>query len=241
MPKTKRTSKKGLFGPDYYLNYELSWLEFNSRVLSEAETEDNKLLERIKFIGIVCSNLDEFFQKRVGGLKRQLHAGVHTISVDGLNAQDQLMLIRKRVLDMIERYRGCFFNELLPKLEKNGISIRRINELSSEQLEKAESFFTRQLYPIITPLAADESHPFPFISNQSLSFAIELRNKKTKEKSFARIKIPSNRPRFIAVHESAIKMVFIPIEDLIKAKMELFFPGMEVVSAHLLESLETHH
>lgn len=233
MPKTKRTSKKGLFGPDYYLNYELSWLEFNSRVLSEAETEDNKLLERIKFIGIVCSNLDEFFQKRVGGLKRQLHAGVHTISVDGLNAQDQLMLIRKRVLDMIERYRGCFFNELLPKLEKNGISIRRINELSSEQLEKAESFFTRQLYPIITPLAVDESHPFPFISNQSLSFAIELRNKKTKEKSFARIKIPSNRPRFIAVHESAIKMVFIPIEDLIKAKMELFFPGMEVVSAHL--------
>ncbi|MDA0736007.1 MAG: polyphosphate kinase 1 [Bacteroidetes bacterium] len=233
MPKTKQTRKKGLFGPEYYFNYELSWLEFNSRVLSEAETAENNLLERVKFIGIVCSNLDEFFQKRVGGLKRQLHAGVHTISVDGLNAQEQLKRIRKRVLEMIERYRGCFFNELLPSLESNGISIRSMEELTAEQQQKAESFFTRQLYPIITPLAVDESHPFPFISNQSLSFAIQLRNKKSNEKSFARIKIPSNRPRFIAVHESANKMVFLPIEDLIKAKMELFFPGMEVLSAHL--------
>lgn len=233
MPKTKQTEKKRLFGPEYYFNYELSWLEFNSRVLSEAENTENNLLERVKFIGIVCSNLDEFFQKRVGGLKRQLHAGVKTISVDGLNAQEQLKLIRKRVLEMIERYRGCFFNELLLSLENNGISIRSMEELTAKQLQKAESFFSRQLYPIITPIAVDESHPFPFISNQSLSFAIELRNKKTNEKSFARIKIPSNRPRFIIVYKSASKTVFIPIEDLIKAKMNLFFPGMEVLSAHL--------
>jgi len=233
LPKIKYTGKKRLFGPEYYFNYELSWLEFNSRVLSEAENTENKLLERVKFIGIVCSNLDEFFQKRVGGLKRQLHAGVNTISVDGLNAQEQLKLIRKRVLEMTERYRGCYFNELLLNLENHGILIKSMDELTAKQLQQAESFFGRHLYPIITPLAVDESHPFPFISNQSLSFAIELRNKKTNEKSFARIKIPSNRPRFIAVHKSASKMVFLPIEELIKAKMNLFFPGMEVLSAHL--------
>ena len=233
MPKKKYTGKKRLFGPKYYFNYELSWLEFNSRVLFEAENTDNNLLERVKFIGIVCSNLDEFFQKRVGGLKRQLHAGVNTISVDGLNAQEQLKIIRKRVLEMTERYRGCFFNELMLNLENHGILIKSMDELTAKQLQKAESFFGRQLYPIITPLAVDESHPFPFISNQSLSFAIELRNKKTDEKSFARIKIPTNRPRFIAVHKSANKIVFLPIEELIKAKMNLFFPGMEVLSAHL--------
>ena len=233
MPKKIYTGKKRLFGPEYYFNYELSWLEFNSRVLFEAENTENNLLERVKFIGIVCSNLDEFFQKRVGGLKRQLHAGVNTISVDGLNAQEQLKIIRKRVLEMTERYRGCFFNELMLNLENHGILIKSMDELTAKQLQKAESFFGRQLYPIITPLAVDESHPFPFISNQSLSFAIELRNKKTDEKSFARIKIPSNRPRFIAVHKSANKIVFLPIEELIKAKMNLFFPGMEVLSAHL--------
>ena len=233
MPKKIYTGKKRLFGPEYYFNYELSWLEFNSRVLFEAENTENNLLERVKFIGIVCSNLDEFFQKRVGGLKRQLHAGVNTISVDGLNAQEQLKIIRKRVLEMTERYRGCFFNELMLNLENHGILIKSMDELTAKQLQKAESFFGRQLYPIITPLAVDESHPFPFISNQSLSFAIELRNKKTDEKSFARIKIPSNRPRFIVVHKSANKIVFLPIEELIKAKMNLFFPGMEVLSAHL--------
>lgn len=233
LPKDNRPSKLDIFGPEYFFNYELSWLEFNSRVLSEAESEQNKLLERVKFIGIVCSNLDEFYQKRVGGLKRQLHAGVHTLSVDGLSVQEQLKAIRDRVKVMIDRYRSCFFNTLVPELHKKGISIVGMQDLDQEQLKKAVAFFDRQLYPIITPLAVDESHPFPFISNQSLSFAIELRNKKTKERSFARIKIPSNRPRFIQVHKSANKVIFVPIEDLIKNRMEVFFPGMEVITAHL--------
>jgi len=233
LPKDNRPSKLDIFGPEYFFNYELSWLEFNSRVLSEAESEQNKLLERVRFIGIVCSNLDEFYQKRVGGLKRQLHAGVHTLSVDGLSVQEQLKAIRGRVKVMIDRYRSCFFNTLVPELHKKGISIVGMQDLDQEQLKKAVAFFDRQLYPIITPLAVDESHPFPFISNQSLSFAIELRNKKTKERSFARIKIPSNRPRFIQVHKSANKVIFVPIEDLIKNRMEVFFPGMEVITAHL--------
>lgn len=233
LPKDNKPTKLNIFGPDYFFNYELSWLEFNSRVLSEAESEKNKLLERVKFIGIVCSNLDEFYQKRVGGLKRQLHAGVHSLSVDGLSVQEQLRAIRSRVTIMIDRYRSCFFNTLVPELHKKGISIVGMQDLDEEQRQKAIAFFDRQLYPIITPLAVDESHPFPFISNQSLSFAIELRNKKTRERSFARIKIPSNRPRFIQVHKAANRVLFVPIEDLIKNRMAVFFPGMEVISAHL--------
>lgn len=227
------SSTLNIYGPEYFFNYELSWLQFNSRVLAEAKTEKNRLLERVKFIAIVCSNLDEFFQKRVGGLKRQLLAGVKKLAVDGMTAEDQLKAIRAAVKSMIEEYRGCYFNELLPLMEEKGISIKNYDELSEYQKKVGDTFFQKQIYPIITPLAVDESHPFPFISNQSLSFAIELLNKKTKEKHFARIKIPSNRPRFIQVHRRGNKVILVPIEDLIKSKIDVFFPGMKVLSAHL--------
>ena len=227
------SSTLNIFGPDYFFNYELSWLEFNSRVLAEAKNPKNRLLERVKFIGITCSNLDEFFQKRVGGLKRQLMAGVKKLPVDGMSASDQLKAIREVVLNMIEEYRSCFFTELLPELEEKGISIKSYEELTEHQKKVSDDFFQKQIYPIITPLAVDESHPFPFISNQSLSFAIELLNSKTKEKHFARIKIPSNRPRFIQVFRRGNKIVLVPIEDLIKSKVGVFFPGMKVLSANL--------
>ncbi|MEQ9264588.1 MAG: polyphosphate kinase 1, partial [Balneolaceae bacterium] len=122
------SSSLKIFGPNYFFNYELSWLQFNRRVLAEAMNPKNRLLERVKFIGIVCSNLDEFFQKRVGGLKRQLHAGVKKLSVDGLTASDQLKAIREDVTNMIEEYRGCFFNELIPAMEAKGISIKNYEE-----------------------------------------------------------------------------------------------------------------
>ena len=124
-----------------------------------------------------------------------MHAGVRSLSVDGMSVSDQLKAIRQDVLSMIEEYRGCFFNELIPALEEAGISIKSYDELTDYQKKVSDRFFQKQIYPIITPLAVDESHPFPFISNQSLSFAIELQNPKTKEKLFARIKIPSNRPK----------------------------------------------
>lgn len=227
------SSSLDIFGADYFFNYELSWLQFNSRVLAEAKNPKNRLLERVKFIGITCSNLDEFFQKRVGGLKRQLMAGVKKLPVDGMAASDQLKAIREEVQSMIEEYRGCFFNELLPELEAKGISIKNYDDLTDYQKKVSDGFFQKQIYPIITPLAVDESHPFPFISNQSLSFAIELLNSKTKEKHFARIKIPSNRPRFIKVHRRGNRVVLVPIEDLIESKIGVFFPGMKVLSAHL--------
>ena len=233
MHKDLSSSKLKIFGPDYFFNYELSWLKFNERVLAEAKNEKNKLLERVKFIGIVCSNLDEFFQKRVGGLKRQQVAGVNKLSVDGLSPSDQLKAIRSEVLKMIDVYRGCFFNDLVPAMEEKGITIRGYDELTAYQKKVSDRYFKKQIYPIITPLAVDESHPFPFISNQSLSFAIELQNPKTKEKLFARIKVPANRPRLIQVQRRGNKVTLIPIEDLILHKVEEFFPGMSVLSCHL--------
>jgi polyphosphate kinase len=229
----KRKSALKIFGSDYFFNYELSWLKFNERVLAEGQNPKNKILERVKFIGIVCSNLDEYFQKRVGGLKRQLHAGVRTLPVDGMSVTEQLAAIRKVVSKMIADYRDCFFNDLVPGLAEIGIHIKAYDELTDQQKERCEGYFKKEIYPIITPLAVDESHPFPFISNNSLSFAIELMHPKTKEHSFARIKIPTNRNRFVEVFRKGNKVTLVPIEDIIRHKMESFFPGMEVVAAHL--------
>ncbi len=231
--KDLSSSSLKIYGSEYFFNYELSWLKFNERVLAEALNPKNKLLERIKFIGIVCSNLDEFFQKRVGGLKRQQLAGVKTLSVDGMSASDQLKEIHHEVLKMIEAYRGCFFNELVPAMADKGILIKEYSELTNYQKKVSDRFFQKQIYPIVTPLAVDESHPFPFISNQSLSFAVELENPRNKEKHFARIKIPANRPRLIQVHRRGNKVVLVPIEDLIRTKIDQFFPGMSVLSAHM--------
>ena len=243
--KDLSSSSLKIYGNEYFFNYELSWLKFNERVLAEALNPKNKLLERIKFIGIVCSNLDEFFQKRVGGLKRQQLAGVKTLSVDGMSPSDQLKEIRHEVLKMIESYRGCFFNDLVPALAEKGIYIKDYSELTNYQKRVSDRFFQKQIYPIVTPLAVDESHPFPFISNQSLSFAIELQNPKNKEKYFARIKVPANRPRLIQVHRRGNKAILVPIENLIHTKIDQFFPGMEVLSAHMFRvtrnaSVERH-
>jgi len=233
MQKDLRSSNLKIFGSEYFFNYELSWLQFNKRVLAEAKNEKNKLLVRVKFLSIVCSNLDEFFQKRVGGLKRQLLAEVKELSVDGMTPSDQLKAVRHEVQNMIESYRGCFFEELRPKLANKGIEIKSYKDLNEYQKSVSDRYFQKQVYPIVTPLAVDESHPFPFISNKSLSFAIELVNPRTKEKSFARLKIPANRNRFVQVHRKGNKVILIPIEDIIREKMPQFFPGMKVLSAHM--------
>lgn len=222
-----------IFGNEYFANYELSWLNFNWRVLEQAQNSSNPLLERVKFIGIVCSNLDEFFQKRVGGLKRQVIAGVTELSVDGRTPQEQLSHIRKEVVKMIGAYRNCYLKELVPSLEKEGIVIRSYGQLNNKNRQKADDYFDQQLYPIITPLAVDEAHPFPFISNKSRSLAIKLINPSTQEKLFARIKIPANRPRWIVLDEGKDNTVLTSISDLIIKKISRFFPGMKVLSANI--------
>jgi polyphosphate kinase len=231
--KDKTRSNLTIFGSDYFFNYELSWLKFNERVLAEAKNKKNQLFERIKFIGIVCSNLDEYFQKRVGGLKRQLHASVKSLSVDGMSVANQLEAIRAVVKTMIEDYRQCFFQDLIPSLEEIGISIKQYNDLNAQQKLFCDQYFKKEMYPIITPLAVDESHPFPFISNHSLSLAVELQHKKNTEKLFARIKIPSNRKRYVEIDTSDESIVLVPIEEIIKNKVDSFFPGMNILSSNL--------
>ncbi|WP_340104037.1 polyphosphate kinase 1 [Rhodohalobacter sp. 8-1] len=220
-------------GPEYFMNYELSWLKFNWRVLAQAEDPDMPLLERIKFIGIVCSNLDEFFQKRIGGLKRQIHAGVTELSVDGRTPEQQLKEIRKDVLKMIRAYRRCYFDKLIPLLEKEGVEIVLFNELPDKLRREAVDYFESQLYPIITPLAVDEAHPFPFISNKSRSLAVKLKSPGTNEIHFARIKIPTNRPRWIRLKGAKNRVVLVSVSDIITQMIERFFSGMEIVSANL--------
>ena len=220
-------------GSEYFMNYELSWLKFNWRVLAQAEDPDVPLLERIKFIGIVCSNLDEFFQKRIGGLKRQIHAGVTELSVDGRTPEQQLKEIRKDVLKMIRAYRHCYFKKLLPLLDKEGVKVVLFKDLSDKLREEAVEYFESQLYPIITPLAVDEAHPFPFISNKSRSFAVKLKSPDSDEVHFARIKIPSNRPRWIKLKGDKKITVLVSISDIITEMIGRFFSGMEILSANL--------
>ncbi len=218
---------------NHFFNYELSWLQFNWRVLALAQDTARPLLERVKFISIVCSNLDEFFQKRVGGLKRQLLAGVTDLSVDGLTPDQQLDLIREDVLKMINAYRSCYFDELLPQMAQNGIQMKTFADLSPDLQAKAEEYFKTQIYPIITPLAIDEAHPFPTISNQSRSYLVRLRNPKTDEHLYARIKVPANRPRWVVMEETDTSRIMVSTSELIRLNMSAFFPGMEVEATHL--------
>jgi len=233
LKKDLTPSELKIFGSEYFNNYELSWLKFNWRVLSEAQDKSLPLLERAKFVGIVCSNLDEFFQKRVGGLKRQLHAGVSELSIDGKSPEEQLLDIRREVLKMIKSYRSCYLDEIAPGLQKSGIYIKSYDELSGDLQEVADQYFNSQLYPIITPLAVDEAHPFPFISNKSRSLAIQLKKPSTGELLFARIKIPANRPRWIELGRMDDNVTLISTKDLITAKIGRFFPGVEILSANV--------
>lgn len=216
-----------------YNNYEYSWLKFNFRVLQQAIDNRNPLLERVKFIGIVGSNLDEFFQKRVGGLKRQLQAGINNLSLDEKTPSEQLKTIRNEVLEMIQLLRGTFFDILVPELSKQGIHFKQYSDLTVQEKGTVDEYFDKQLYPILTPLVVDHSHPFPLISNKSRSFAVELIDPVTTESLFARVKIPANRPRWILASRDNGNTVLILIDDLIRAKIERLFPGADIVSAHV--------
>lgn len=219
--------------PHRFLNYELSWLKFNARVLSEALNPSNPLLERIKFIGITGSNLDEFFQKRVGGLKRQLDAGLNDLSLDGRTPIEQLTLIRSEVQQMIRSLRGNFFDELVPALAKEGVHFKKYEELTSKQRARVDEYFDKQLYPILTPLVVDQAHPFPLISNKSRSFALELKDPVTDETLFARVKIPANRPRWVTAAKKDGEIHLVLIDDVIRQHIHRLFPGAEIVSAHV--------
>lgn len=222
------------YGKDYFQNYELSWLKFNERVLAEALDSRNPLLERVRFIGIVCTNLDEFFQKRVGGLKRQLLAGIEHLPVDGMTPRAQLKAIRDHVVQFINTTRSCFFNDLVPLLDQEGIHIKGYHQLSEKQKKIADEYFEKQLFPILTPLAVDQAHPFPLISNKSRSFAVELYDPRYPDDIlFARVKIPHNRPRWLTIEANTKEMTLLVLDDLISHHIGRLFPGMTILSANI--------
>ncbi len=225
--------------PGLYFNQELSWIDFNWRVLYLAMDERTPLLERVRFVAITASNLDEFIQKRVGGLKRQEAAGVRKLSPDGRTPSQQLALILSNAREMHQIMTEMWEKELKPVMRAEaGIDICSYDELSQEQKSRLGDYFQNQIYPILTPLTVDPGHPFPFISNLSLSLAIILRHPYRNTLHFARLKVPKSLGRWIPLNNvenqttGTIRSCFLPMEQLIAHHLGQLFQGMEVVSVH---------
>ncbi len=212
-----------------YLNRELSWLDFNERVLALAAQPELPLLERAKFLAIFASNLDEFFQVRVAGLKRQVAAGMSLMrSADGMTAVEQLAKIQSRVGDMASRHARLFSEEIGPALAAEGVRVTRWSELPTRHRRALGATFAERIFPVLTPLAVDPGHPFPYISNLSLNLAVIVEDRPSTEPHFARVKVPPLLGRFVSPEEG----VYVPIEDVIAAHLDRLFPGMRVVEQH---------
>ena len=209
-----------------FLNRELSWLEFNARVLALAEDASNRLLERVKFFAIFSSNLDEFFQVRVAGLQEQREAGVGPASPEGLTPEEQLTGITERVTEVYRRTDASWTGDLRPALEKEGVWLVDWSELEDRDREHLEALFSERIFPVLTPLSVDPAHPFPYISSLSLNLAALVRDPSSGERRFARVKVPPLLPRFIEMPDGER---FVPIEQVIAAHLEVLFPGMEIV------------
>ncbi len=213
---------------DYFINREISWLEFNRRVLYEGLDARNPLLERVKFTAIFSNNLDEFFMKRVGGLKRQIAAGVTKKTPDGMTPRQQLDRIREIVLELVDQQRNCLLNEIVPSLSKHDIVILNYSDLNSSQKKHVNNYYKKSVFPILTPLGTGPGQPFPIISNLSLSLAIRLQRPNSKTYAYARIKIPPNRPRWV---DTGVPNQFVPLEQVVAANLPMLFHGMEVVES----------
>lgn len=240
MQHSKEFLKKYM-NADNFFNRDLSWLEFNLRVLEEALNPDLPLLDKIKFISIFFSNLDEFYMIRVSGLKEQIRANVFDVSIDGLTPHEQLRQIEKILQPMLKQIYDYWREKIIPQLNENKIFICELNQLSKEERDSLNKYFLKEVYPILTPLAFDPGRPFPYISNLSLSFAI-LVKRPNGEKNFARVKVPSILPRLLRI-DSLIKskhpnggtngsFKYIWIGDLIRSNLNILFPGMEIVEAY---------
>ncbi|WP_377478917.1 MAG: polyphosphate kinase 1 [Microcoleus anatoxicus] len=245
MSKQKKTSAKNyteinLSDPQYYFNREQSWLEFNNRVLHEALDPRTPLLERLKFLAIFSSNLDEYFMVRVAALKQQVEAKVTKLTSDGSTPQQQLDAISKRLLPMVSQQHSYFEQTLRPKLAASGIHILDYIDLNQEQRTYLHRYFKEQVFPVLTPLAVDPSHPFPFLSNLSLNLAVVVRDPDTQEELFARVKVPQVLPRFLPLPadlqwqqrgKSAV-WTGVPLEQVIAHNLEALFPGMDIQEYH---------
>jgi polyphosphate kinase len=212
-----------------YLNRELSQLDFDERVLAMAEDPKLPLLERVRFLAIFSQNLDDFFQVRVAGLKEQVLAAVAAASPDGMSPLEQLRSIRGRVEGLVARQVASFNDGIVPALAEAGIALVRGDEVTKKELSQLHSMFREQIFPVLTPLAVDPGHPFPYISHLSLNLAVMVRDKDRRQQRFARVKVPPVLPRFIALVEG---QRYVPLEDVIALHLQSLFPGMEVVAHH---------
>ncbi len=230
-----------LLDPHLYINRELSLLAFQKRVFEEAQDERNPLLERIKFLAIVDSNLEEFFMVRVSGLRLQKISGVTNVSIDGLTPAKQLAEIRKEVTHLMLESRRYFNKVLLPELDKNGIRIFNYRDLTAKQKENADNYFCDNIFPVLTPLAVDPSHPFPHISNLSYNLAVVL-NDNAGNRRFARVKVPSSLPTLIPLKRSSGRTrkdgtvphthYFVWLSQVVMANLGRLFQGMEIVESY---------
>jgi polyphosphate kinase len=217
---------------DRYLNRELSWLDFNARVLALAEDTSQPLLERAKFLAIFASNLDEFFMVRVAGLKRRDETGLAVRSADGLTPREQLARIAERSQALAERHARVFQDSVQPELAEQGVHLVRWRDLTDTQSKALSQYFFEQVFPVLTPLAVDPAHPFPYISGLSLNLAVTVRDPQSQIERFARVKVPNNVPRLVPVISEQGNDVFLPVEDLIAANLGELFTGMEVAEHH---------
>jgi polyphosphate kinase len=226
IPAADAAEGMDLTDPRWYLNRELTWLEFNRRVLREAQDDRNPLLERVKFLAILSSNLDEFFMKRIGGLKQQVGAGVQELSVDGRTPTEQIVACHEMVRHIKADQRRLALR-LTNLLRNEGIRILRYPELDEEQKSTVRNDYIENIYPLVTPIVMDPAHPFPFISNLSLNLLVSIKRPDGKGTALARIKVPTGRgvPRFVQIGE---EMNFVPLEDVIANNLDLLFPGIEI-------------
>ncbi len=215
----------------WYLNRELTWLAFNRRVLHEAEDMRTPLLERVKFIAIVSANLDEFFMKRIGGLKQQIGAGVRELTLDGRTPHQQVVECYEAVRELESR-KHDLFRRVIETLKDKNIEIGKYSELSSKEKKLLRDHFQNNIFPLLTPQSIDPAHPFPFISNLSLNLLVTVRYSKSKATSLARIKVPIGlgTRRFLQVGKGDC---FVPVEDVMMNNLDLLFPGMEIVSCEI--------
>lgn len=244
--KKKKKSNKhiDLDDPNLYINRELSFLQFNHRVLEEALSQRHPLLERVKFLSIFANNLDEFFMIRVSGLRRQLAAGALEAPPDGMTPAEQLAAIRRQLLPELARLYDCWHQDLLPKLREADIKVLHYDDLKRKQRHLLREYFRQEIFPALTPLAFDPSHPFPHISNLSINLAVVV-NDPTHGRRFARLKVPNIFPRLLRTPSEetadeyhglgltkAVSNTFVWLEEVIIANLDILFPGVEVLDAY---------
>ncbi|WP_371151458.1 RNA degradosome polyphosphate kinase [Buchananella felis] len=250
-PELPTSDKKPKHFPDRFANRELSWLAFNKRVLEQAADHDLPLLERAWFLTIFSSNLDEFYMVRVAGLKRRIATNIAT-PTHGVSPRQQLDAITERAQALTAEHAELYHSDIKPALAREGIVLTSIDQLDATEHERLQLYFRKQVFPVLTPLAVDPSHPFPYISGLSLNLAVILRNPRSGKEHFARVKVPQSLPRFVEVDPAHLlrgedaalevresgavpleeQVAFVPLEQLIAAHLDHLFPGMEIVEHH---------